>query len=266
MKAAKTKKGFGQQIYTTILLALVALVGITAATAAWFSIADVTHVGTLRMDITSGVALRFDVNAHSTFEEYQQTLSFDRIADHVQGQLGYDMRSVPLEPVTTEDGRTYTLRSGAVEPNTSGAYWEFTLHFSATDDMFVHLTTAPGPGQDDGTRITSDKEALPESMRLAFTVDGQTMIYDPGMGDSAIFSGEVKKFGLPSAGNMVYNDKNVLFSIAEGEDKPVLVHIWMEGTDEACTDELKNSDFAIQMRFEGTDENGNRIDGRTQSA
>ena len=267
MKTDKKRKGlFGRRITMTVLLALTALVGISAATYAWFSIADYTHVSTLRMDITSGAALRFDVTAHNEFGDYLQTLSFDRIADYVRGQLGYDMRTAPLKPVTTADGQTYTLQSGTVEPNSSGAYWEFTLHFIATEDMYVHLTSAPSPGQDDGTRITSDRERLPESMRIAFTMDGKTMVYDPGMGNSTTNSGQVKNFGLPSAGNMVYNNSNMLFFIPEGEDKAVLVHIWMEGTDEACTNELKNSDFAIRMRFEGTDEEGNRIDGRTQSA
>lgn len=41
----------------------------------------------------------------------------------------------------------------------------------------------------------------------------------------------------------------------------MLVHIWLEGTDEACTDQLRGADYSIQMRFVGTDEAGNELDG-----
>ena len=44
---------------------------------------------------------------------------------------------------------------------------------------------------------------------------------------------------------------NAMFSLKEGVDKAVTVHIWMEGTDEACTDELRGSDYSIRLRFTG---------------
>ena len=67
------------------------------------------------------------------------------------------------------------------------------------------------------------------------------------------FSGEFifMIFGLPGAAAMQLTDRNALFSLLEGEDKAVLVHIWMEGTDPACTDELRASDYSISLRFTG---------------
>ena len=88
-------------------------------------------------------------------------------------------------------------------------------------------------------------------MRISFSVDGQTWIYDPGMGDSRETASGVSVFGLPGAAAMQLTDRNALFSLLEGEDKAVLVHIWMEGTDPACTDELRASDYSISLRFTG---------------
>ena len=102
----------------------------------------------------------------------------------------------------------------------------------------------------------SETAGLPESMRISFSVDGQTWIYDPGMGDSRETASGASVFGLPGAAAMQLTDRNALFSLLEGEDKAVLVHIWMEGTDPACTDGLKGADYAIRLRFTGTDENG----------
>ena len=106
---------------------------------------------------------------------------------------------------------------------------------------------------EDGTAITSKTDSLPQAMRISFTADGQTWIYDPGMGDQASQSGKTKTFGLPSATSMKLTDKNKMFSLKENEDKAVLVHIWLEGTDEACTDELKAAEYAIRLRFAGDD-------------
>ena len=93
-------------------------------------------------------------------------------------------------------------------------------------------------------------------MRIAFFTDGQTWNYDPGMGGTSSTEGSTRTFGLPEASAMKVNDDNAMFSLKEGQDKEVKVHIWMEGTDPACTDGLKGADYAIRLRFTGTDENG----------
>ena len=70
-------------VHTSILLVLLALVSITAATVAWFSIADRTKVRSMSMEITTGVNLRFDLDAHDTFDEYVKTLGFEQIGERI---------------------------------------------------------------------------------------------------------------------------------------------------------------------------------------
>lgn len=118
--------------------------------------------------------------------------------------------------------------------------------------MIVHLNSADSDsGKEDGTKISSSNSELPDSMRISFTADGQTWIYDQGMGDTFSISGTSTTFGLPSGGSSTINSNNAMFSLKKETDKPVLVHIWMEGTDPACTDSLKAADYAIRMRFTG---------------
>jgi len=261
MKKQNVQNSSFRQIYTTILVFVLALVAIASVTAAWFSIANRTRVHSMSLDVTAGPALRFDLDEHDAFEDYLKTLSFDQIAERVQRELGYDMHTAEMKPVTTEDGAVFTLRNGTVEPNTSGAYWEYTLHFMGSRDMTVHLTSADsGSDVRDGTRITSDNAKLPPSMRISFTADGQTVVFDPGMGDFSVISGKVRNFGLPSAGNMVYNNNSILFNLSQYVDKTVVVRIWLEGTDEDCTDDIKQADFAIRLRFAGTDADGNSLE------
>lgn len=253
-----------QMVRTSILLVLLALVSVTAATVAWFSIADYTRVRNMNMEITSGANLRFDLDAHAVFDDYVKSLSFGEIAARMVRDKGFDMREVPLEPVTTSDYSTFTLENGTVVDSGKGSYLEFTLHFMATQDMIVHLSSANSRDQNDGTSISSANSALPAAMRISFTIGNRTHVYDPGMGNTSAASGNAKVFGLPSAENMTYNSGNELFSLKADTDQPVLVHVWLEGTDEACTDVLRGADYSIQLRFMGTDEDGNELDGADQ--
>lgn len=246
------------RLYTSVLLVLLAIAAITAATVAWFSIADKTKVQSMSLDIETDADLRMDLDAHASFDEYVKKLSFEAIAARMKSEKMFDMQTTPLEPVTTSDQSTFTYENGTVVADTKGAYLTFTLHFMAEKDMIVHLNSADSSdGAGDGTNISSNNSALPEAMRISFTTDGQTWIYDQGMGDSRTVSGTTATFGLPTLGSTRVNDNNAMFSLQGNTDKSVLVHVWMEGTDPACTDSLKAADYAIRLRFTGetTEEN-----------
>lgn len=249
------------RLYVSILLFLAAMVSLSAATVAWFTIADFTKVHSMSMEITTGINMRFDLDAHETFEEYVKTLKFTEIAGRVQRDLGYDMQTVPLEPVTTTDFKVFTFEHGDMAAADSGAYQEFVLHFMATEDMLVHLTSEDTEQAKDGTRVTSENPDLPSAMRISFTVGDMTYVYDPGMGDAAEKTGNAVWFGLPASGQMVLNDNNAMFWLKKDVDQPVTVHIWLEGTDPVCTDVLRNADYSIMLRFIGTDENHQPIAG-----
>ena len=260
------KKAFGKRdkqaqiknrVYLSVLLVLLALVALTAATVAWFSIADRTRVQTMGLDIIADVELRMDLDAHDTIEQYVKTLSFDTIAARMQQEKGFSMESTPLEPVTTNDCRVFSTEDGTVVESTSGAYLEFTLHFMAANDMIVHLTSANSSDANaDGTAVNSNNAGLPQAMRISFETDDQIYVFDPGAGDNSRTNGIMKTFGLPASADMKLTDTNAMFSLKKGEDKAVLVHIWLEGTDPACTDDLKAADYSIRLRFSGTDMDG----------
>lgn len=261
MDKKKKQNGPDKRLYTSILLFLVAVVCMSAATAAWFSIADSTRVNSINMQIISGTNLRFDLDPHETFDEYVKTLTFQQISERIKKEKNYDMTTVPLEPVTTQDAIEFTLEDGKVVKSDTGAYLEFTLHFMAAADMVVHLTSANTSGREDGTAILSKNDALIKAMRISFTVDDQTWIYDPGMGDQVQAKDKTRTFGLPAAGSMIYNDANALFALKQEVDQPVVVHVWLEGTDESCTNELKGAEYSIRLRFAGTDETNRILDG-----
>ena len=70
MKNNKTLISARSRLYTSVLLVLLALVAVTAATVAWFSIADNTKVKSMSLDIVSGTDLRMDLDPHETLEKH----------------------------------------------------------------------------------------------------------------------------------------------------------------------------------------------------
>lgn len=247
-------RDLGQQGLLTILLVVLALVGVTAVTAAWFSIADNTRLAGVSMNVTSGTSLRFDLDPHADYMDYGKTLTFDQVAQRVLREKGFDPRETPLEPVTTEDGANFFTEEGEPVPADSGKYLEFTLHFMSQDDMLVHLTSAPGSDGAPGTLLSSETEGLSQAMRVSFTAGGTTRIYDPGLGNARETAGAgTVIFGLASGSGMVYNADNTLFPLTDQTDQPVVVRLWLEGTDEACTNALKGAEYTLELRFEGTD-------------
>lgn len=252
------QKSSRQLLTTSLLLVLAALVSVTAATAAWMTIADRTRVNTMRMDITSGANLRFDLDAHESFDDYVKVLTFEDIAARIAQEQHFRPQDNPLTPVTTGDCVHFRLEDGTEAKKEY--YLEFTLHFMATTDMVVHLT-ADGA---EGTAITSDTPGVREAMRLSFTADAPA-VYDPGMGPTARAGYGGKVFGLAAGGDR-YDDTSTLFTLKEGEDKPVAVRVWLEGTDEACTDTLRGANYSIRLRFAGTDESGTVFEDSTRRA
>lgn len=238
----KTQKNL---VKTSILLSLLALVALTAVTVAWFSIADNARVRTMSLELITGVDLRMDLDAHEKIENYVKTLSFEDISQRIQREKGFSMEEVPLDPVTTSDYERFTYENGTIAEPSSGAYLEFTLHFMGEKDMLVHLTEENSSvDAADGTAVSSQNAALPEAMRIAFTADGKTMVYDPGEH---------------------HGEDIFLFSLKKEEDKEVQVHIWLEGTDPACTDALRNADYQIRLRFNGTDLDGKPFSNESET-
>ena len=260
-KEKERKKG--KQLYISLILLLLALVSITAATTAWFTIADHTKVQSMGLEIFSGGSLRFDLVPHETLEEYTKTLTFEEICRFALQEQGTDLEEYVLEPVTTQDCSEFVLENDTVVESDSGKYLEFTLHFMAGEDMIVHLTSANSEGKEDGTLVSSQPEEMVQTLRISFTAADRINIYSPGGIRTEAPQG-TGIFTLPSADEMVYNDSNALFSLNAYEDFPVVVHIWMEGTDEACTDELRGAEYSVRMRFEGTDEENRPIDGTSR--
>ncbi len=249
--AAADSQDMRRRVAMTLVLAAFALVAIVMSTFAWFSIADSAKARQLAIEANADGSLRFDLDAHGAYADYVITLGFDQITSRIASEQGIDVDAAQLTPVTSTDGQGFYLENGSEASASTGAYLEFTLHFISLDDSVVRLTGQAGSNGAAGTAFLSTaSDALPLAMRMSFTADGQTWIFDPNASVSASTSGNVTTFGLDTA---EATEANNMFSLAAGQDKSVVVRIWLEGSDANCTNVVKGADYSVSMRFHGVD-------------
>lgn len=249
------KQDLRHRLATTLLLVLFALVAIAMATFAWFSIADHAKARSFALTANAGNALRFELDAHDDFNQYVSTLGFDQISARISAENGVDIDTSKLQPVTTSDGQSFTYEDGSAAQAQTGAFLEFTLHFISHEDVVVRLTGEAGSNGEAGTAFTSNVQGLPEAMRMSFTCDGRTWVYNPNMGATASGSGQMTTFGIVPGGS---SEAANMFSLVADTDKPTIVRIWLEGTDPNCTNMVKGADYSVSMRFEGIEQQESR--------
>lgn len=239
------------RVAVTLVLAGLALVAVAMSTFAWFSIADSAKTRSLAIDANADGSLRFDLDAHDAYTDYVNTLGFDQITSRIASEQGVDVDASKLEPVTSSDGQTFTFENGAEASASTGAFLEFTLHFISLDDSVVRLTGQAGSDGSAGTAFSSSgSDALPLAMRMSFTADGQTWIYDPNAAAGTASTGAATTFGLDAD---EATEASSMFSLTAEQDKGVVVRIWLEGTDSNCTNVIKGADYSVSMRFEGVE-------------
>lgn len=246
MSERKNKNTTKQLVITTILLVIIAALGVTAVSLAWFTINDITRINSMVMNITSGLNFKIDLLPHTSYEDYKHTLTFPEIREKVREEKGYDMAVTPLVPVTTLDYRNFTLEHGEPVSVRSGYYVEYTLHFKTDCEsgLWVHLTERNSKNQSDGTYLWSDEHPeLANAMRIAFDTPDGIVVYNPGASE---------RF-------RELTDDSRMFWLPYDTDIPVLVRIWLEGTDDACNNSLKGLNYNLRLRFEGTDETNQPI-------
>ena len=224
-------------LYQSMLIFLLALASITGATYAWFTLSSSVRLHNMTLNIIDNDALRIDIQAHEQIEQYFQELDGNVVLEA--------SASKELYPVSSTDGTNFYDEDGTFNTDTVNTYLEVPLHFMSTRDMYVHLSGKGQSESGEGTNV-SGTQGVEQALRISFTADGTTKIYEPYGASWGTFSLE----GVQS-----YREDDTLFFIEKEKDKTVIMRVWIEGTDPQCTDELRKALYEIELYFAGTDEN-----------
>lgn len=244
-------------------LSILAILGLSSATYAWFTVNTFAGVQDFELEISMGEDLRVSMENHgSDIDQYVHVVTNEMVDSYLK-DYNTSLDEMVLSPVTTSDGTKFTYQHGQVV-NPNEPYLEFKVWFIATTDMYVHLTTE---GTDDdehehilGTEVTTTSPApqsdIVKAIRMSFDSGDSYKTYEPNKGAS--LSTALPTFDLPS-GPMNYNNSNQLFHLEKLTPKQVTLRLWCEGEDPECDNDVQRANFRIQLSFLGCDENGNPI-------
>ncbi len=92
-----------------------------------------------------------------------------------------DIDASKLKPVTTSDYQTLPSKTAPLPIPPPAPAWS-SRWFSGSTDLRVRLTGEDGDGGVSGTRFSSDTQGIASAMRMSFTADGHTWVYNPNGG------------------------------------------------------------------------------------
>lgn len=242
------------------LLFLVAVLSISTATLAWFTLNSFTNVGNLEMSVGTSAELKVSTANHGTdLSKYTNKITKEMI-DSLLAQQNTSLSEMQLDPVTSSDGLKFYTEFGDQRSANTGGYLQFDLYFISTESMWIHLTSEDSSsGEGDGTSVKASTNTTPsadESVRISFAEPGgSTSIYEPQKGSFAV-AGQ-STFTLQSTMN--YSNSTRVFHLDELSPKKITVCVWIEGEDPECINAIQKAQLEIQMCFRGTNDSNQPV-------
>lgn len=257
---AEKRRALRKRKRLIVYLSILAVLGLTTATYAWFTVNTFASIEDFDIEITTGEELKVSMENHgSNIDLYTDTITVEMVDSYLD-KYDTSVEEMVLTPVTTNNGSDFTYQYGdAAEVN--GDYLEYECYFIATRDMWVHLTTESAEDKpDSGTKVSSSSSAPKNEVTQAIRVDFETSsngvaTYEPNKGSAVT---DLTTFDLPS-GTMTYSNSNRLFHLDKLTPKKVTVRLWLEGEDPQCDNDVQKANLSVQLSFVGCDDNSNPI-------
>ncbi len=257
----KNKKKLRRRRALIVFLSVLAILGMSTATFAWFTVNTFAGIDKFELKISTGEDLRVSMSNHgSDIEQYVKIITNPMIDGYLRND-GKKLDDIVLDPVTTNNGSSFTFQNGTSATKNEN-YLEFECYFIATREMWVHLSTEAFEtnGQKvKGTEVTTSSPApqsdVVRAMRMDFQTASDFAAYEPNKGNPVT---RLSTFDLPS-GTMNYNNSNRLFHLEKLTPTKTTIRLWIEGEDPECDNDIQGADLQIQLAFVGCDENGTPI-------
>lgn len=256
----KNRKRLRKRKRTIVALSILAVLGLSTATYAWFTVNTFAGVQDFELQISTGDDLRVSMDNHgSDIDKYTHVITNDMLNSYLRKNYNKTMKDIILDPVTTSNGKNFTYQHGEkVNANDDESYFEFECYFIATRDMHVYLTKEAADedgkqnGKNDGTRVSTTSPApqsdVVKACRIDFnSADESVKTYEPNKGAKVT---ALNTFDLPG-GEMSYGDANQLFTLKKLTPKKVTVRLWLEGEDPECDNDIQRANLNVKLSFVG---------------
>lgn len=244
------------KLKTVVLLFLIALLTLSTATLAWFTLNTFSAVDKLEMQVTTGADLRVAIeNLGTDISKYYKVLTNEMVNQHLR-TANTEISKILLDPLTSSDGVNLFTQKHVQKAGNTGGYLEFPIYFIASKEMYVHLTTDGVEEQNmPGTSVTTTETGLKadvvNAVRVSFApVDDAVKIYEPNKG-TPVANQSTFDISKP----MNYSNATRFLHLDPLSPKQVMVRLWIEGEDPQCDDDIQSAQLTVALTFCGTDEN-----------
>lgn len=240
-----------------IMLSIIAMLVLIAATLAWFTLSNFASVNQMDLHISTAPGLYLDIENRGTdVTAWQKTLTNEMINQYLTGVNAPVIADQLLDPVTSSDGISFQNQRGNTREANSSSYLEFKVWFIATTDMWVHLSgesVEVVQGQGNSTSAVTTTEGAPKNdiisaLRVSYEDSGSAAIWEPNKG--AAVAGQTT-FDVNGAN---YSGDTRLFHLDKLTPKQITFRIWAEGEDPECDDDVQDANVTVEMLFCGTDD------------
>lgn len=154
----KNKKRLRKRKRLIAFLSILAVLGLSTATFAWFTVNTFAGINDFELKISTSDELRVSMQDHgSDIDQYVFTITNEMIDSHLR-KYNTSLKDMLLAPVTTNNGSNFTYQHGQkANPNDKDdpSYLEVECYFIATREMWVHLTTESFDTQEGNKTLTT---------------------------------------------------------------------------------------------------------------
>lgn len=272
-----------KKIRSIIMMALMCIMLLSAATYAWFTLSDTAKVSNLTMTVGEAKGLRVAPDNGGTPAEadWKGAISLDKIKG-VLIPATFDGSSF-YRPVYDDDGKVTSvakddqvvqLNKGITDEKKEGHYYEWTFYMeSLGEDAEICLVKGENLTGNDtkkgtyvvetGTKDAKTKQNAAAAVRIAIKANDTTKIYEPN--SDLTFSGEQTKaetaagytgkiqtntIKQSSNGKFGSNDtSSVLFTLQKDKATKITLDIWIEGDDDQCVNQIQLDNLIGQLQF-----------------
>jgi len=239
-----------------IMLSVIAMLVLIAATLAWFTLSNFASVNQIDLHISTAPGLYLDIENRGTSDlsAWKKTLTNDMINEYLTSVSAPAIADQLLDPVTSSDGIAFTNRTGVTRTANNDSFMEFKVWFIATTDMWVHLsgeTVEVVSGTNATTACTTTetgaKADVVNALRVSYEDSSSAAIWEPNKGSAV--AGQTT-FDVNGAN---YSNDTRIFHLDAMTPKQITFRIWAEGEDPECDDDIQAANATIEMLFCGTD-------------
>lgn len=272
----QTKKTKGQRVRGIVMMSLICIMLLSAATYAWFTLSNTAKVANMTLTVGNVTGLQIAEDTGSGAGTYGASIDYTgKIKGKFLPATTLDGKAM-LEPVYNDEGAvsstkaaTKKLDKNTTSDGTEGYYYETSFYLKALGaNASVKLKDGTGldgtgvaTGDEAGTYVleSASKDHLGcAAIRISLSNSSETLVYEPNNGisvstgtratDSRTSKDPVATTSLQKNDGSFTSQSQKLTLVANTDTK-ITMRMWIEGSDVQCVNEIAANELAAQLQF-----------------